>query len=409
MNAGFDDRVSEDAEAGVSSTFTPPPDSGTEADAPLQEAPKLCIATECPAPYATCDFAGDRCNSNLSNDINNCGACGNKCPSEIYQSSVGGVTVDVRHLASRCVSGQCTVECNNNDYADCNGVLDDGCETSLKGNHDNCGGCGIKCADDEPCVVNQKTGQSKCGCPKGTTWCEAQATCAALDSDDSNCGVCGNKCPTASPDAGPRPPNTKYGCFGGTCAEDDSHLKCVNDFTGQFADCDDDLHKPDSNGCEINLNFKLDTSTGVYMYLADPNNCGACGNKCADGQICALLREGGIQCACPGGTSLCASNRATWCADLLTSPLDCGACGNACKSDPSKNLGGVCKKGMCVDECVPGWGDCDGNPDNGCETNLQTNIANCGACGNRCDTAAGQPCIAGQCLMADCDAGVITK
>jgi len=118
-----------------------------------------------------------------------------------------------------------------------------------------------------------------------------------------------------------------------------------------------------------------------------------------------MLSDGAIKCACPPGETLCTSRRWSWCADLQQDPLDCGACGNACRRDTAKNLDGVCDKGVCVDRCAAGWGDCDGDPDNGCETNLETSVAHCGACGIRCDTAAGQPCIDGQCLMTACDAG----
>ena len=128
MGAGSEDVPEGDAGTSPPS-FTPRP---TEAGAgPEGEGPDtvdLCIATECPAPYATCSFSADRCRNNLSNDVDNCGACGNKCPSEIY-SPIGGVNIDIRRLAPRCVAGQCTVECNSSDWADCNGRLDAGRET----------------------------------------------------------------------------------------------------------------------------------------------------------------------------------------------------------------------------------------------------------------------------------------
>ncbi|MBX3208906.1 MAG: hypothetical protein KF764_27995 [Labilithrix sp.] len=404
MSAGIED-VTEDAGTSPPS-FTPPPgEAGAGPDDEGSETVDLCIATECPAPYSTCGFSADRCRNNLSNDVDNCGACGNKCPSEIY-SPIGGVNIDFRHLAPRCVGGQCTVECNSNDWADCNGRLDDGCETLVKGNPEACGGCGIKCAAGEPCLV-LSTGQSKCGCPAGMTFCPALSRCVDLQSDDANCGACGTVCPAAAVDGGaPLPQRTKYGCVGGTCGTDEGHIKCS---TTAWADCNGDLPSITGDGCEANVGFTTTTVNGLPMSLGDPQNCGGCGIACQPGQTCALLRQGGVQCACAPGESLCQSRRATWCADLLTSPADCGACGNACANDATKNLEGLCKKGVCVNECAPGWGDCDGNADNGCETNLKTNIAHCGACGNRCATAEGQPCIEGQCLMTECDGGTVTK
>jgi len=52
---------------------------------------------------------------------------------------------------------------------------------------------------------------------------------------------------------------------------------------------------------------------------------------------------------------------------------------------PLPNAIGTCVQGTCsVSGCAKWFGDCDTNADNGCETNLQNNSANCGACGNTC-------------------------
>jgi hypothetical protein len=52
---------------------------------------------------------------------------------------------------------------------------------------------------------------------------------------------------------------------------------------------------------------------------------------------------------------------------------------------PLPNAIGTCVQGTCsVSGCSKGFGDCDTNADNGCETNIQNNSANCGACGNTC-------------------------
>lgn len=45
--------------------------------------------------------------------------------------------------------------------------------------------------------------------------------------------------------------------------------------------------------------------------------------------------------------------------------------------------------------CEPGWGDCDGNPEDGCENDL-TSKENCGACENQC--ADTQQCVKGTCV-----------
>jgi hypothetical protein len=61
----------------------------------------------------------------------------------------------------------------------------------------------------------------------------------------------------------------------------------------------------------------------------------------------------------------------------------------------------TCNSGVCSGTCVAGWGDCDGNPSNGCETQLLS-PQNCGACRMFCTTlphATGPYCNS----MATCD------
>lgn len=92
------------------------------------------------------------------------------------------------------------------------------------------------------------------------------------------------------------------------------------------------------------------------------------------------------------------------CDDLLSDPLNCGGCGVMCPSFANNTA--QCVKGICATKCLDGFGDCDGNPLNGCEAHVLDNPLNCGGCGVACDVAAGQPCIDGKCLMVECDAGV---
>lgn len=76
-------------------------------------------------------------------------------------------------------------------------------------------------------------------------------------------------------------------------------------------------------------------------------------------------------------------------------PLDvCGekGCSNA-EVDASVPEGGVDATGIDAG-CAPGFADCDGNGSNGCEVELATNAAHCGACGRACGNDL---CTAGTC------------
>lgn len=122
----------------------------------------------------------------------------------------------------------------------------------------------------------------------------------------------------------------------------------------------------------------------------DVNHCGACGNACPAHAACA---DGA--CYCPSPYIPCDGG----CVNGQTDAGNCGTCGNLCAS---VNGTGACVAGGCVLTCDAGYADCDGDPSTGCETNLDADPNNCGACANAC--GAGQGCAAGVCTTLGCDA-----
>ncbi len=61
----------------------------------------------------------------------------------------------------------------------------------------------------------------------------------------------------------------------------------------------------------------------------------------------------------------------------------------------------ACVQGVCTAEsCNDGFGDCNNDPSDGCETNTQSDAANCGACNNDCSqqgNSTGFECAQGAC------------
>ncbi|HEX7604211.1 MAG TPA: hypothetical protein VF316_21480, partial [Polyangiaceae bacterium] len=99
-------------------------------------------------------------------------------------------------------------------------------------------------------------------------------------------------------------------------------------------------------------------------------NCGTCGNVCGAGALCC--------------NSSCSATLA-----------NCGGCGKLCA--PSNVVTAFCKAGTtCTyDSCKAGFGDCDGNMSNGCETDVTSDVGNCGKCGLKC--GLGDSCVGGVC------------
>jgi hypothetical protein len=364
--------VGADSDDGGIPSLVPLVDAGHDGDVDAGQI-LACMGTECPAGYATClsgvvGTAPYKCGTDLKRDDDNCGECGNKCLLYIPL-----------HMSSRCIEGACEFQCysgpeNPKGWENCNDKIDDGCETDVLSDTNNCGVCGNVCPAGDPCI------EGKCGCPPGKIVCDGE--CVDPLTDDQNCGSCGNSCYEGEhPDkCVPFPPNTYYGCKQGTCG-----MKCF----GPSADCNNDLPtaKCSSDGCEI---WNIET---------DLNNCGGCGIKCAPGEEC-ITESGETYCGI-----LCARYDKTRCGydcvDLLNDVRACGSCGNGCRAaGPHQTRS--CQKGLCVYECEEGFADCNGDPGDGCEANLHAHPENCGACGNRCNMEAGQPCVDGACLMVDC-------
>lgn len=129
----------------------------------------------------------------------------------------------------------------------------------------------------------------------------------------------------------------------------------------------------------------------------DPENCGACGNRCGVGQVCF---QGACGTSCGTGTTQCGPS----CVDTKVDGQNCGACGTKCSA------GEVCSGGKCGLPCQAGLTMCTAGLDGGVSdassdggsvlgnpycANLQSDDRNCGACGAAC--RVGASCVTGAC------------
>jgi hypothetical protein len=155
----------------------------------------------------------------------------------------------------------------------------------------------------------------------------------------------------------------------------------------------------------------------------DPLQSGVCGagEKACDAQ-CVLLTDPDYGCAStacapctlPNATAICTPAGTCTIGACIGSYLDCDHvpengcetdaahdplhCGS-CTATPCQTTNGTpgCAAGHCsTGACNTGFGDCNGDPADGCEANLLTDAMNCGACKAPC--LSGQTCQQGLCI-----------
>ncbi len=319
-----------------------------------------CAIGSCNGTFANCDnVTANGCEIDTATSLANCGACGDVC--------------DLANAADACVGGSCLISSCNAGFGNCDGLTPNGCETNTNSSVGNCGTCGNACNLANASEVCNNGSCAIAVCDAGFANCDNQTPNGCeVDTNTSigNCGGCGNACNLA---------NAANACTNSSCA--------IASCNAGFANCDNQT----PNGCEVNTN----TSVG---------NCGGCGNACNLANAVNACSAGSCAIAsCNAGFGNCDNQTANGCETNLNSSVgNCGSCGNACSF---ANAGASCSNGSCaMGSCNGGFGNCDNQPANGCETNLNSSVGNCGGCGNACNLPnASASCTNGSCGVASCN------
>ena len=320
-----------------------------------------CVAgrceLECVGSSGDCD--GDPTNGCETplDSTDNCGRCDRDCTRFEAEST--------------CNAGRCEILACRGGQRDCDANPDNGCESNLD-ETENCGGCGIRC-DLFHAVESCGTGTcTLTSCDAGWDNCDARSEngCEAdVDADVFHCGGCSRRCEADAP-------NSADVCRDGSCG-----AECHPG----WADCDGIA----DNGCETNLSL--------------PTSCGGCDVRCSGLTfLCSGTTATGWSCIpppCMDPPTRCGAS----CVDTEQDARHCGGCDVVCPGGP--NAAPLCISAGCRLQCDPGYGDCDGDPSNGCEMALD-DPANCGACGRECSLpGAVEACIGGSCLVVGCEPG----
>ena len=100
-----------------------------------------CVAGQCSAgcktPLVACASSPSGC-IDPRNDPNHCGGCDAPC-------------APFDHANAACVNSTCIIASCQSVFDNCNGLQNDGCESNLLFDHENCGMCGLACSGPETC------------------------------------------------------------------------------------------------------------------------------------------------------------------------------------------------------------------------------------------------------------------
>jgi hypothetical protein len=296
------------------------------------------------------------------------------------------------------------------------------CDTST-------GAC-VECLMDVDCPSGKLCNNKACvpgctathGCPDGGGMCNTGNKMCMVCMKDADCSGNTPRCDTNSGNCVECLPTNDNCSMGKFCGQVNGVYTCQ---TGcqTAADCP----KPDAGGaidCCNHICVDTDSDgkncgkcsndcgnesccTGKCSDLTmDLNNCGLCGNACAGKNatwgcsisMCKIM-------SCSQGFGDCNGSASDGCeATLATDPNNCGMCNMKCTVT---NGVGSCANNTCgIGMCNAGFGNCDNNLMNGCETSTTGDVNNCGMCGTKCSYTNGVgACVASMCALAMCNNG----
>ena len=376
---------------------------------------ETCILSSC-----KCN-AGGKCGSDVCTDNSenhdHCGGKGDCNSADIDSENYQGLICAEKEI---CQNSACV--CDEHKYALCNGsCIDPKTDIAF---------CGAEagCKHYEDC--NQIQGAScmdgRCTCPEGTVKMKAadgafkcfdtqnDPTCCGGNEGDT-CHNCGNMlCVSGTCKATTCNPGL-INCQNRCLNPETSHVQqisvadktcaCARDY------CDNDDNP--NNGCS-------DKKVG------DLEHCFGCNKPCDIGYTACIKQNDNYSCTCQPDETLCIYtdklgnhdihcysqedmnnlhlSECEYCArgwgrphdapwadgcltDLNSTTEHCGNYYTNCNNYIKNATSPYCDKGKCTyKECIPPYGDCDGNIANGCETKLDTSHDSCKVCGNKCDS-----------------------
>lgn len=282
----------------------------------------ICVEDESEPQWKFCENCPGN-PSNIEYDAKHCSGCQETCANYGYKN-----TTCQTSTCQNCPLGR----------RDCNVDGQDGCETIIEIDPNNCGRCGLKCPVYEPTCDNGgypgEPGQCKCqyhsksALSSGKLDCDCDNVFDILHYSDDNCGYCGNNCLARNM----------------VCKYDPTNPISVNDYR---CNC---LNANSPEQCWYPLTLCGCRCISRETFKTDPKNCGICENKCPAHKPFCVNGE----CVCDLPPLNCPENYADCTCgvagfglpgcynDLRWDRNNCGQCGRKCGSSQ------VCQNKECV-------------------------------------------------------------
>ena len=424
------------------------------------------------APEATLDSQPDQGaeagpDANGCGDLgspSNCGLCGNDCHAKLLHCTPASVgctaSPDPGNEPGTCTCGSCVpgwwdldgdgsceyscvqkagddTECNAKDD-DCDGKVDEDIDFCKA---DNCGGCGVACDAPHAASSCQKVGNGTCE-PANTSCMIANCECNAPDDcwwdHDQQYA---NGCEYACFQTGPETCDGLDNDCNGMVDDLGSSEACQGGATGVCADA---AHAG-TTGCTTGTT----TCAGPnVIYPGDvPETCNGLDDDC-DGIVDETPTDTGGECGlsqvypCKKGKLACQGAQLVCVGNVDPAPELCDGIDNDCSGQIDDNLPGAQSGAACnvpvpppagasspcqagTTACVAAAVVCQGSvvataSTDGCgvdancdgvltaQPNLQTDVHNCGSCGNDCYAGAVNgiwTCLSGACTFMGCQQG----
>ena len=275
-------------------------------------------------------FCGDAC-INPKTSISHCGAnveglCNHDEPEDKNyrgENCLGLILQDMHAYQCHENEGCTKTPCGIDEHLKPNDA-DGEC---VKNDNDNCGSEGVKCAADAACVF----GECLTKCADGYIRCYVPGE--------------GNPC------IDPQSHNMFCGAKGKCMVEDDAQSE---DYRGVA--CDNGMHCALGSCRLLECTHENEQPCGDQCVdvTKDPDNCGGCGNSCANNRPSYVTNDvaceaGKCVYTCEAGYENCGSEGSTECVDLTSDRKNCGECGHACEPNAYCQESS-CKPSNCPDE-----------------------------------------------------------